>query len=373
MRTKALIIAAVVLTLYLQITTVSASEIVIEDADTIWNTTTPFSEDLTNVTSNVTPRILTEYTNTIYRNNLNYSTGLINVTSNVTPRIMAEYANTIYRNDLDEIPADLANLTDEAPPKRLIIEHANSNYYEKLIFSKELINDTTPPIITNVTVTEITNNSATIKWDTDEIADSLVKYGKVSGVYTKSEEDLLFVKKHTIELTTGLLPGTCYYFVVNSTDQSGNSNESIEYNFITTGELKVFDTRAPENPYPSISGTHNGTITPNQTITVSTLYTYPCAGTGGHAEYVRIWNDTWAGKEAHWRGYQHDWHNISFNEPFTLVKDEVYNYTIRTGSYPQIHHNKTLTVPDGEITCTKFIDANGKVYYDWIPAIMLRP
>jgi len=371
MRTKALIILFVAaLTLCLQITAVSASEIIIEDADTIWNTTTSYSEDLTNITSNVTPRILTEYANTIYHNNLNHSTDLFNVTSNVTPRIMAEYANTIYRNDLDEIPADLANLTDEAPPKRLIIEHANSNYYEKLIFPKELINDTTPPIITNVTVTKITNNSATIKWDTDEIADSLVKYGKVSGVYTKSEENSLFVKKHTIELT-GLLSGTCYYFVVNSTDQSGNSNESIEYNFITTGELKVFDTRAPENPYPSISGVHNGTIKPNQTITVSTLYTYPCAGTGGHTEYARIWNKTW-NATATCEGYASDWHNISFNNPVVLLSNETYNYTIRTGSYPQIHH-KTLTVPDGEITCTKFTDANGKVYYNWIPAIMLRP
>jgi len=368
MEIKTILLIAVFL-LYIPITMISAS-IIIEDADTIWNTTTPFSEDLTNVTSNVTPRILTEYANTIYRNNLNHSTGLINVTSNVTPRIMAEYANTIYRNDLDEIPADLANLTDEAPPKRLIIEHANSNYYEKLIFPKELINDTTPPIITNVTVTEITNNSATIKWDTDEIADSLVKYGKVSGVYTKSEENSLFVKKHTIELTMGLLPGTCYYFVVNSTDQSGNSNESIEYNFITTGELKIFDTRAPENPYPSIAGTHYGTITPNRTITVNKLYTYPCPGTGGHTEYARIWNKTW-NATATWNGYVDDWHNISFNNPVVLLSNETYNYTIRTGSYPQIHHNKTLTVPDGEITCTKFIDANGRVYYDWIPAIKL--
>jgi len=49
-----------------------------------------------------------------------------------------------------------------------------------------------------------------------------------------------------------------------------------------------------------------------------------------------------------------------------------YNYTIRTGSYPQIHHNRTLTVPNGEIMCTKFTDANGRVYYDWIPAIRLE-
>ena len=28
-------------------------------------------------------------------------------------------------------------------------------------------------------------------------------------------------------------------------------------------------------------------------------------------------------------------------------------------------------MPDGEITCTKFIDANGKKYNDWISAIRL--
>ncbi|NMX22310.1 hypothetical protein C5S30_07845, partial [ANME-1 cluster archaeon GoMg4] len=117
---------------------------------------------------------------------------------------------------------------------------------------------------------------------------------------------------------------------------------------------------------------HEGTITPNQTITVSKLYTYPCAGTGGHSEHVRIWNDTWAGiEEASWTGYRGDWHNVTFPESFTVVANETYNYTIRTGSYPQIHHNRTLIIPEGEITCTEFIDANGKRYDDWIPAIKL--
>ena len=49
-----------------------------------------------------------------------------------------------------------------------------------------------------------------------------------------------------------------------------------------------------------------------------------------------------------------------------------YNYTIRTGSYPQIHHTDALLIKNGWINCTKFIDANGKVYYDWIPAIRLE-
>ncbi|MFZ2071787.1 MAG: PKD domain-containing protein [Halobacteriota archaeon] len=130
-----------------------------------------------------------------------------------------------------------------------------------------------------------------------------------------------------------------------------------------------FDTGS--GTYPSISGTHTGTITPNQTITVQKLYTYPCAGTGGHTEYVRLWNST-LNVTATGNGYTGDWRNISFLEPFTLVANETYNYTIRTGSYPQIIHNQTFTNEYGTITSTKFTDANGRVYYDWIPAIRME-
>ena len=130
----------------------------------------------------------------------------------------------------------------------------------------------------------------------------------------------------------------------------------------------TFDTGAPSNPYPSIAGTHNGTITPNRTITVNTLYTYPCAGTGGHTEFVRIWGNG-LDVNATWRGYSGDWHNITFGEPFTLKANVTYNYTIRTGSYPQIHHTDRLETANGTITCSSFVDANGKEYADWILAI----
>lgn len=122
--------------------------------------------------------------------------------------------------------------------------------------------------------------------------------------------------------------------------------------------------------YPSISGAHNGTITPNQTIIATKLYTYPCEGTGGHSEYVKIWNDTWS-TEASWNGYKEDWHNITFPESFTLKSGETYNYTIETGSYPQIIHAKEYNAKGGEITCTEFVDANGKKHDGWIPAIKL--
>ena len=70
-------------------------------------------------------------------------------------------------------------------------------------------------------------------------------YGKASRIYTEREKDSLFVKTHVIELA-GLLPGNCYYFVANGTDQSGNSAESSEYRFTTSGALKVFDTGTPQ-------------------------------------------------------------------------------------------------------------------------------
>ena len=133
---------------------------------------------------------------------------------------------------------------------------------------------------------------------------------------------------------------------------------------------QVFDTGAPDNQYPSISGTHTGTIKPSHDVCVYKMYTYPCPGTGGHTEYVKIENSSWC-ITANWTGYQGERHNISFGDQFTLKASETYNYTIRTGSYPQIHHTDSLEVANGMgiITCDKFIDANGRVYYVGIPAI----
>ena len=97
------------------------------------------------------------------------------------------------------------------------------------------------------------------------------------------------------------LPAGEYLIGMNAEDEAGNRDIDGTIVF-TAGITKVFDTGAPSNPYPSIAGTHTGTIMPNRTITVNKLYTYPCAGTGGHTEYARIWNKTW-NATATWNGY----------------------------------------------------------------------
>jgi thermitase len=143
-------------------------------------------------------------------------------------------------------------------------------------------------------------------------------------------------------------------------------------NAFNATDLHIFDTNQSQNPYPSISGEHNGTIMLNQTIIISKLYTYPCPGTGGHTEYARIWAST-LDVNATWNGYNGvgDYHYIEFNEPVILRGYETYNYTIRTGSYPQIHHKPALKTANGWINCTIFTDINGKTYPNWIPSIKL--
>jgi hypothetical protein len=92
---------------------------------------------------------------------------------------------------------------------------------------------------------------------------------------------------------------------------------------------------------------------------------------GGHSEYVHIWSNG-IDKNASWAGYSGDWHNITFGSPFKLEAGKTYDYEITTGSYPQIIHESSKEVIGGTINCTTFVDANGKEYNNWIPAIRLE-
>ena len=170
---------------------------------------------------------------------------------------------------------------------------------------------------------------------------------------------------------TGLEAGEYHAEIIVRSNDFDESEITIPANLTVYLPTAVFDTGASANPYPSIMGNHIGTITPNKTIAISKLYTYPCVGTGGHTEYAKIWNLTW-NATATWEGYAGDWHNISFDKTVVLLGDKTYNYTIRTGSYPQIIHEQNHTTLDGSyINCTEFTDANGRVFYGGIPAIRL--
>ncbi len=110
--------------------------------------------------------------------------------------------------------------------------------YQPLAINVSLENSTVvelpallPPAISNVSVSK-QFDSALIRWDTNKEAESLIKYGISSADYIFSSFDATLTTKHSLKLE-GLTPNTQYYFVVNSTDIQGNSNQSIEYSFRT--------------------------------------------------------------------------------------------------------------------------------------------
>ena len=99
-------------------------------------------------------------------------------------------------------------------------------------FVQNITIDITPPVITNISVTSITKDSAIISWETSEPSDSMLKYGTQVGSYTEMVHNASYAMHHNIVLTE-LIPNTTYYYVVNSTDPGDNSVESTEYNFTT--------------------------------------------------------------------------------------------------------------------------------------------
>ncbi len=111
--------------------------------------------------------------------------------------------------------------------------------------------DRKPPTIKNLTVSNITDSSALIKWETDEPATSLVEYGETrkygftQGTFKKS----LF---HEVKLTD-LRPGRKYNFIIRSMDEAGNMSESANKVFSTKPAKETIEEklkRLKENPSP---------------------------------------------------------------------------------------------------------------------------
>ena len=118
--------------------------------------------------------------------------------------------------------------------------------------------DTTPPVISNVQATSITDNSAVITWTTDEASDSNVQYGTTSGSYPSSKNNTNLVTSHSITLT-GLSDDTPYFFRVASSDGSGNGPTLSNESSFTTDP-------APDTTPPTISNVQVTSITETTAI-----------------------------------------------------------------------------------------------------------
>ncbi|HEX9742389.1 MAG TPA: LamG-like jellyroll fold domain-containing protein [Nitrospiraceae bacterium] len=132
--------------------------------------------------------------------------------------------------------------------------------------------DTTPPALSGVSATSMTDADATIAWMTDEGADSVVEYGTTIS-YGQTVQDPEKVTSHQIQLNS-LSASTTYYYRVKSTDAAGNFSTSPGDTFQTVGGA---DTTPPSNTSILING---GAAATNSTLVTLTLSATDPSGMG---------------------------------------------------------------------------------------------
>ncbi len=92
--------------------------------------------------------------------------------------------------------------------------------------------DNTSPYISQVTISDITTQEATISWTTDENSNSQVEYGLSIEYGDSTALDLNMTTSHSVGLS-GLAENTTYHFKVKSEDASGNPAQNSDYIFNT--------------------------------------------------------------------------------------------------------------------------------------------
>lgn len=105
------------------------------------------------------------------------------------------------------------------------------------------VGDTTPPTIYDVYIRNITFDSATITWSTDESSRGELRYGLTTSYEVGTVPVDQFSTRFSITLS-GLFSGKTYHFQITALDQRGNVRDSVDYFFDT---LQYIDTTPPAN------------------------------------------------------------------------------------------------------------------------------
>jgi hypothetical protein len=114
----------------------------------------------------------------------------------------------------------------------------NTNTDDYVISFYVASSDITPPVVSNVRVTDITPYAANVTWATDEPCTSQVEYGRTATYGQMTVLSPTRALSHSVTLT-GLDPATTYHFRARSQDAAYNETVSGHYTF-TTGGLSQF-------------------------------------------------------------------------------------------------------------------------------------
>ena len=140
-----------------------------------------------------------------------------------TPSSIADGTHVIQVKAIDEA-------ADETPAE--VYAEGGAGYFAFTI-------DTAPPVISQVTISDLGTSSVVISWTTDEPATSQVEYGTDTEYGLMSEEDATLTTEHSVTLTD-LSSKTEYHFRVKSTDDVGNEGVSEDDIFTTPLPVWVY-------------------------------------------------------------------------------------------------------------------------------------
>jgi hypothetical protein len=93
--------------------------------------------------------------------------------------------------------------------------------------------DTAPPVLSGVSVTQVTSSGALLSWTTSEASDSQVEYGPTTAYGSMTSLDPALLLAHA-QAPGGLAAGTLYHVRARSRDAAGNLAVSGDFTFTTS-------------------------------------------------------------------------------------------------------------------------------------------
>jgi len=127
--------------------------------------------------------------------------------------------------------------------------------------------DSTPPVLSAIGTSNLTDTSVIIKWTTDETADSSVDFG-TNTAYGTTISNAALVLNHALNLTN-LAPATLYHYRVRSRNSTGLQGASADFTFTSNPpgvvndlivESRLADGSLNSNPPYADSGFANSTL-----------------------------------------------------------------------------------------------------------------
>ncbi len=221
--------------------------------------------------------------------------------------------------------------------------------------------DTTPPTISAVASSSITQTSATVTWTTNEAADSQVKYGTTTSYGSTTTLDSTKVTSHSVSLT-GLTASTLYHYQVISKDAAGNSTTSADATFTTSAPAG--DTTAPTISITApaagnVSGTVTFSATASDNVGVTSVqfkYGSTVIGTVPSAPYSVSWNTTSLTNGSYTL-------TATASDAAGNTKSATVNVTVNNSSYipEDVNQDGHVTILDFSILAANFGKSGGAI------------